>query len=518
MTHFKSNHLLRIRRGQRRSVLFPVLILLASQMSWAATPQLQTTSYWPTKSWRASAPEQQGIDSTKLADALDYVRQHDIKIHSLLLIRNGYVILDAYFYPYDEHSVHDLASVTKSVTSTLVGIAIDQGKIKSVREHMPEIFPQRVIANRDARKEKLDVESLLTMSSGLRCQAEDNELTLHQMMESKDWVQFMLDLPMAVEPGSKFVYCSGGMHLLSGIISQATGMGALEFARRSLFEPLGIQAASWPDGPHGINHGWGDLHLRARDMARIGYLWLNHGVWDGKQIVSGDWVTQSTQVHIQTGGDSDYGYGWWVRPKDKLYEAVGRGGQRITVLPELNIVAVETGGGFEPAEVGALLVQAIKSDKALPENRAGVARLAAAVKAGTRPPEAKPIPPLPQMAAKISGKIFVMEPNAIGLQEISLEFPRAEGLARLTFTDGRKEVRPIGLDGVPRISPGGRLGLPVAVKGWWQSDQTFVLDYDEVANINDYQLNFNFHENEITVEVSERTANVKMGFKGTAKR
>jgi CubicO group peptidase (beta-lactamase class C family) len=449
---------------------------------------------------------------------VEYIRQHNINIHSLLIVRNGYVVLDAYFYPYQENSVHDLASVTKSVTTTLIGIAIDQGKLKSVRDRMPELFSARPIANRDERKERLTLESLLTMTSGLRCQPQQNELTLHQMMESKDWVQYMLDLPMAYDPGSKFVYCSGGMHLLSGLISQTTGMSALDFARQSLFEPLGIHEAVWPADPRSVNHGWGDLHLHPRDMAKIGYLWLNHGLWDGKQIVSREWVADSTRVHSQTGLDSDYGYGWWVRPKDKLFEAVGRGGQRITVLPELKLVAVMTGGGFEPGDVGALLLPAIKSDHPLPENSAGVARLAAAVKAGTLPPQSTPVPNLPQRAGRVSGRTYLMETNPLGLLEMSFTFPpRAEGSVRLAFADGRREVRPIGLDGVPRISPNGRFGLPVAVRGLWQSEQNFVLDYDEVANINDLRFSLNFQESNVTVELSERTAGVTVSFKGRAK-
>jgi CubicO group peptidase (beta-lactamase class C family) len=518
VTYIKTNRPVNVCQVSRSVLGLFILIVVSSQISLVATPLPQAPAYWPTNGWRSSTPEQQGIDSVKLADALDYIRQHDINIHSLLLVRNGYVVLDAYFYPYDEKSIHDLASVTKSVTSTLIGIAIDQGKLKSVLQEVPELFAPNAIANQDERKARLTLASLLSMTSGLKCQPEENELTLHRMMESRDWVQFMLDLPMAEEPGSKFVYCSGGMHLLSGIISKTAGMSAFEFARRSLFEPLGIHDAVWPADPHGVNHGWGDLHLHPRDMAKLGYLYLNHGMWDGKRIISSDWIADSTRVHAHTGSDSDYGYGWWVRPKDKLYEAVGRGGQRITVLPELNLVAVETGGGFEPGDVGALLVQALKSDRPLPENPAGVARLHSALRTSTLPPASKPVPPMSQMAAKVSGKTYEMGPNPIGLQKISLTFsPHVEASVRLRFADGRSEVRPIGLDGVARISPNGRYGLPVAIRARWQDAHSFVLDYDEVANINDYRFTLNFHENVVSVDLSERTADVTVSFEGTMK-
>jgi len=518
MNNLKTKSAANVCQASRAILRHFILIVVCSQISLAATPPLQAPAYWPTNGWRSSTPEQQGIDSVKLAEALDYIRQHDINIHSLLLVRNGYVVLDAYFYPYDEKSVHDLASVTKSVTSTLMGIAIDQGKIKTAQQAVPEFFVQSSVANQDERKARPSLDSLLSMTSGLRCQPGENELTLHQMMESKDWVRFMLDLPMAEEPGRKFVYCSGGMHLISGVVSKATGMSAFDFARRWLFEPLGIHEAVWPADPQGVNHGWGDLHLHPRDMAKIGYLYLNHGMWDGKQIVSANWIADSTRMHAQTGSDSDYGYGWWVRPKDKLYEAVGRGGQRITVLPELKLVAVETGGGFEPGDVGALLIKALKSDRPLPDNPAGVARLEAALRTSTLPPASKPARNLPQMAAKVSGKTYEMGPNPIGLQQMSLTFPpRGDTSVRLTFADGRSEVRPIGLDGVPRVSPNGRYGLPVAVKGLWQDETIFVLDYDEVANISDFRFTLNFHEKVATINLYERTADVTVSFEGTMK-
>ena len=497
-------------------------LIVESTRSIAVSNSLQARTpspdYWPTKEWRSSTPEQQGVDSAKLADALTAIRQHDIRIHSLLLVRNGYVILDAYFFPFDKANLHDLASVTKSITSTLVGIAIDQRKVRSVNEPVVDVFPRRPIANREDRKARLTLENLLTMTSGLACYAEENELTLHQMMKSRDWLQFMLDLPMGAEPGQRFVYCSGGMHLLSGIISETTGMSALAFARSSLFEPLGIHDSSWPADPNGNNHGWGDLHLHPRDMAKIGYLWLNHGVWDGKQIVSADWVTNSTRVHAHTSSDSDYGYGWWVRPKDKLYEAVGRGGQRITVLPELNLVAVMTGGGFEPGDVGALLLPAIKSDRALLANPVGIGRLEAAIKNVAQAPSGKQPGSMPNTAAAVSGQTFVLDENPIGLKEMSFVFTSKDAASvNIGFVDGRKEVRQIGLDGVPRVSPKGRFNLPVAVKGSWQDERTFVLDYDELGNINHFRFKVNFRENAVGIELSEATSDVTVTFSGHSK-
>ncbi len=260
----------------KRLLLNCAAILILAVPSWGQ-------EYWPTHGWRTTAPEQQGMDSDKLREALDYIQQRDLNIHSLLIVRNGYVVLEAYFYPYNEKDVHDVASVTKGITSTLVGIAIDEGKIKSTREPVLGFFSEDSVAHNEASKQKITVEHLLTMTSGLQCEPRNNELTLLQMKQSDNWVKFMVDLPMAEEPGRKFVYCSGGMHLLSGIISRVSGESAYDFARRSLFEPLGIRDAIWPSDLQGVSHGWGNLHLHPRDMAKIGYLWLNRGIWNDQR-------------------------------------------------------------------------------------------------------------------------------------------------------------------------------------------------------------------------------------------
>ncbi|HII80645.1 MAG TPA: beta-lactamase family protein, partial [Methanosarcina sp.] len=162
----------------------------------------ESAAYWPTGGWRTSTPEQQGMDSEKLAELLDYVQENDINIHSLLVIRNGYVVTDAYFYPFSNGSVHDVASVTKSVTGTLIGIAISEEYIAGVDQPVLEFFPNRTVANVDANKKAMTLEDLLTMRSGFECVNEPYEVTLEQMEDSPDWVQFTLDLPMAEEPGT----------------------------------------------------------------------------------------------------------------------------------------------------------------------------------------------------------------------------------------------------------------------------------------------------------------------------
>jgi len=475
----------------------------------------QSPPYWPTQAWRTSTPEQQGMDSEKLTEALQLIRQHNIDIHSLLIIRNGFIVLDVNFYPFQAGQLHDLASVTKSITSTLVGIAIGQHKLTGVSQPILSLFPERQIANRDERKARVTIKDLLTMTSGLDCRFRPNEITLNEMTHSKDWIQFMLNLPMAAAPGSTYEYCSGGMHLLSGIISKSTAVNAFEFAKRELFQPLGIHDVAWPADPNGVTYGWGDLHLRSHDAAKIGYLWLNHGRWEDRQIVPAEYLQDATQVHSRASWGDEYGYGLWVYPTRDVFEGNGRGGQRLSVVPSKNLVVVMTGGGFEPGDIGKLIGAALKSDQPLPENRAGLARLAAAVIAVTKPPTPKSIAPLPEIARTVSGKTYLLEDNPVGLRTLSITFNSPSGASvHLTFADNHTEVRPIGLDGVARLSPGGRFGLPVSVRGSWENKNEFLLDYDEVANINHYLLRISFNGTRIAVRLSEKTMGLEAEFGG----
>ncbi|HET7091274.1 MAG TPA: serine hydrolase [Anaerolineae bacterium] len=466
--------------------------------------QVSTPSYWPTHGWRSSTPEEQGFDSAKLAEGLLAIRERNISIHSLMLIRNGSVFLDAYFYPYDGSTYHDLASVTKSVMTSLIGIAATQGKL-NLDAPMVSFFPNRTIANRDARKERITVRHLASMSSGLDCTEADSERTLRQMWASRDWVQFALDRPVAWEPGTHWVYCSPGMHLLSAILQQATGMTTLEYARENLFKPLGIQDADWPADPQGYARGWGDLALHPQDAAKLGYLWLNQGNWDGQQIVSREWVTQSTIGHFSgTGRKEDYGYGWWVAPADEspnYFLAAGRGGQRIQVFAEGNLIIVTTGGGFEFDQVGPYLEAAIGDPtKPLPTNPAGVAELNAALAAIVRGPAPQPVAPLPTSAQAISGKTFVFAPNPGQLRSLRLDLnASAEATVQLDLAnEASPRLMGVGLDGVYRPSRGGR---PILARGQWTDASTFVLECDEGPGLNVYTLRMRFEGNRVSLEI-----------------
>ena len=511
-----------IKYGCALSILLVVLLgaCVSHTPTPSPTPSLAVAAppiapdYWPTEGWRTTTPEEQGMDSQRLAQAIDYLKeQDDFNIHSLLIIRSGYIVTDAYFHPFAQGSLHDIASVTKSFMSTLIGIAMDKGYIESTEEHVLDFFPERTVANLDANKGAMTLEDLLTMRSGLECINQPTEVTLEQMMASPDWVQFALDLPMAAEPGTRFVYCSPNVHLLSAIIQEATGMSALAFAQEHLFGPLGVSDVIWPPGPQGNNWGWGEMKLGPHDMAKLGYLYLNEGLWDGQQILSSAWVKAATSS-VQPVSIGYYGYLWWLTsvPHD-LYRADGRGGQTILVLPQQNLVVVTTGGGGRDLNrvletlLTAHIVPAIESATPLPANPDGLASLESKIEDAAAPEKVQPelVPPLPEMARQVAGQTFFLDDNPYGLLSVSLTFPEdAEAVLSLGFADGNQTDWLIGLDNVSRFSAG-RYGLTAAAKGWWETDNAFVLHLDEIGNIDQRRISASFEGDQVTLQIQDLT-------------
>jgi len=484
--------------------------------------------YWPTRGWRASTPEEQGMDSELLAKALEFRQQHELNLHSMLIIRHGYIVADAYFYPFTQDSRHDIASIAKSIVSTLIGIAMDKGYIKSLNQPVLEFFPQRTVANVDANKKAMTLEHLLTMTPGLDSHDED-ETTLWQMRASPDWVQFMLDLPMIEEPGSRFNYSEGVAHLLSAIIQETTGMSTLDFARKHLFEPLGISDFPWPSDPQGVNFGYGDAtFMTPYDMAKIGYLYLNNGSWDGKQIVSRRWVRQSTSKQVPVGGDmpidiDGYGYQWWAFSSN-VATAAGKGGQRIYVLPDKDMVVVCTAGLRQEHEVSylqlltAFIMPAAKPTTPLPPNPGGAASLESRIQQATlNPDKPQSVPPLPGMAQQISGQKYELGTNPFQLEDFSLTFEKQdEALMNLTVADDTLAL-PIGLDNVFRIAPG-RFGSPAALKGFWKKRGVFAFDFNEIGNINNWRATVRFEDDRVAIRMQERGGLADLTLAGSLRR
>ncbi|MDH3201302.1 MAG: beta-lactamase family protein [Myxococcales bacterium] len=475
-----------------------LLVAMVAALSLGCGPSTPAmSSDWPT-----STPEEQGIDSEALADLVERIDLENLPVDSLLMARNGSLVLDAYFYPYLGDRSHDVASVTKSITSTLVGIAVDEGLLE-IDQLIVSLFPDI-----DASKHEIELRHLLSMTSGLACGYAPGEQELFEMIGSENFVEYALDLPVAVAPGMTFAYCSPGSHLLSAMVAQVTGMSTLEFARERLFGPLGIVESIWPTDPQGVPRGWGDLQLHPRDMAKIGQLFLDGGEWNSTQIVSAEWVAQATRTVVAGGVDgTGYGYQWWILPGafDGIYEARGRGGQAISVWPENELVVVFTGRGVDVrGDITPLLFAALKSAGAIEPNPDGNARLDAAIAQALKPPAARLIPELPTTADLMSSKLYRLDDNPFDTRCVLLRFDSASDVAfELTTTSGTFEMR-VGMDGVPRFSDDSPTGIPVGLVGEWTSPNVFLLLYDEVAGPNHLRIEVSVGEGADSIDLEFR--------------
>ncbi len=275
-------------------------------------------------------------------------------VHSILIIKDGKLVFEEYFYEYDKNKLHELRSATKSFVSALTGIAIEKGYIKSINEKVLPYFSEYTFKNITENKKRITIENLLTNQSGLDCDVYNANATGNEsiMAYEKDWIQYSLDLPMNDSAGGKGQYCSSNPIILGRIIEKATKTYLPEFAKQTLFKDLGIKNFEWhfkPDSSSGET--FCQVNLRPRDMAKFGLLYLNNGLWNGKQIISKNWVEQSLDKHTVVAG-LDYGYLWWTKYLDangtRYYGklAQGNGGQKIYIFKELNLVTVITAGHY----------------------------------------------------------------------------------------------------------------------------------------------------------------------------
>ncbi len=305
----------------------------------------------------------------QLMDTLLGTEEH--RIHGVLVVKDAKLVFEEYFAGYKfslaqqgewivfgRDTLHNLASVTKSVTSALVGIAVDRGSIASLDESVFDHFPEHAdVAG--GGKDALTLEHLITMTAGLQWDEEtywypDPRNDIVQLFLVDDPIRFVLAKPLVAEPGTQFHYSGGCTNVLGEIVKRATLVGLDQFSQQFLFTPLGVTDYEWQYLPGGVVFASGDLRLRPRDMAKLGYLFLNRGDWDGGRAISQDWIDVSTRRHIPLdwGWTDGYGYGWWAQTYDvagrpvQTYFAAGWGGQQISVVPELDMVVVFTGGGY----------------------------------------------------------------------------------------------------------------------------------------------------------------------------
>ncbi|MDD5189704.1 MAG: serine hydrolase [Dehalococcoidales bacterium] len=303
--------------------------------------------YWPTTEWKTSTPEAQKMDANTLNDLGAGIDATGFAIDSVVVTRNGYIVYENYRNArYKQETVHPMYSVTKSVLGALVGIAIGDGTIPSLDTKVMEYYKDRTIQNMDARKESITVRNLLEMAGGLKWSEWSLPYTNPQniwiqALNSGDTIQFVLDQPMATDPGTTWNYCGGYSYMLADILEKATGKDILTYATEKLFTPMGITNVRWNKDKAGKYESAGGLNLSSRDQAKFGQMVLYKGVWAGKQLVPADYLAAATTSHHATNAITGYGYeSWWVATKEGYVYCNGIYGQRVYVIPDKNIVVV----------------------------------------------------------------------------------------------------------------------------------------------------------------------------------
>ena len=313
---------------------------------------------FPDDFWQASSPEREGMDSRKLQGALDFIRANNVHLHSFLVIRNGRLVLEQYGADYSSSQLplvqssdatqqtpyvrHHLWSTTKTILSALVGIAISEGRIPSVKARVLDWFKNDPIEDVDANKQRLTIENLLTMQSGLDFDEDSPVVTLLFWGYPVSAVS-VLGRPTSFAPGTEWYYTSGNSQVLAEILRRATGRTPLEYAQEKIFSKIGITTGTWVSDRSGTQLGGFGLSLRPRDLARFGYLYLKGGRWGDVQVVPEAWIKESTTVHAETPWpDGRYGYHLWL-PYVGGWATRGHDGQMMYAFPDRDLIVVFTG-------------------------------------------------------------------------------------------------------------------------------------------------------------------------------
>lgn len=428
-----------------------------------------------------SSPEEQGIGSSAILGFLEAASEQIHDLHSIMLLRHGKVVAEGWWEPYERDDRHLLFSLSKSFTSTAVGLAVQEGRL-SVDDKVVSFFPTQCPATISENLAAMRVRHLLSMSTGHHQDATDPTV----QAEDGDWVRAFLAQPVEHAPGAPFVYNSAATYMLSAIVQKLTGQTLLEYLRPRLLDPLGIAEVTWEKCPHGIcTGGWG-LSARTEDIARFGQLYLQQGKWDGRQLVPQAWISAATSKQVENGTDPNndwnqgYGYQFW-RCRHGAYRGDGAFGQYCIVMPEQDAVMAITGGVNDMGAVLNLIWQHLlpaMGEAALPADVAASARLGQ--KLSTLAVAGLAGRPHSVTEGRIGGRTWRLAPNDQRIE--SLRFERAGDGWRVTMKDGAGEqviefghgqwlkgqARFRGHELHPAAAP-----LPVACSYAWTTDDTW---------------------------------------------
>jgi CubicO group peptidase (beta-lactamase class C family) len=362
-----------------------------------------------------SSPESQGVSSSSLLEFVETADKTLDSLHSVMLLRHGRVVAEGWWAPYRADSPHSLYSLSKSFTSTAIGMAISEEKL-SLDDPILKFFPEDSPKSPDDRLKQMRVSDLLRMSTGHRSEP--------PRIPSEAWVRTFLKHPVPDKPGTHFLYNTSATYMLSAIVQKATGTTLLDYLKPRLFEPLGIENPTWETSPQGISAGGFGLSIRTEDIARFGQLYLQKGLWQGKQLVPSSWVDAATRLQTSNGSDpgSDwdqgYGYQFW-QCRHGAYRGDGAFGQFCIVLPEQDAVIAITSGLKNMQAVLDLvwdrLLPALNPTP-LAEDAAAREKLVRKLKGLSLKPQAGSGTP-----SKVTGRRYRFPANDLGLESIAIE-------------------------------------------------------------------------------------------------
>jgi CubicO group peptidase (beta-lactamase class C family) len=499
---------------QKPYCLIPVVAAgLLSIASCAHQPaQVEDPEYWPTNGWITATPQSRDVDPAGIADMFESITSGGYLIDGALIIKDGYLITEAYREPFGRGRRHIIHSCTKSIVSACAGIAIASGHISGTEARLTELFPDADSSGWSPEKRNITLAHLLTMSTGL--DTRDSYLYrwegLTAMRRTPDWVAHALSLPSVTSPGNRFDYSNITSFLLSAALQGATGRTTEDFAREHLFSPMGISDIEWPASPGGISVGWGELRLLPIDLAKIGMLYLHRGQWVDQQILPEEWIDESWTVHMDAETlQPGYGYQWWIDGGDKL--ALGYRGQYLIVNPQENLIVVFVS---TLADDDFYVPQRLYHDYILPavesgssaEAAAGADRLQNAIAAYSHPsgpaqtdsvPNAAP----PDGVRRRSGT-YNLESNAFGMMAMTFEFG-ATGGAGTVVTEHYADRDDRYLVGLPdefavRNSGGAEVGL----RGGWFPDGDLQLLFVGIGEAWWTRLRVEFDDNQVEISVN----------------
>jgi CubicO group peptidase (beta-lactamase class C family) len=394
-----------------------------------------------------ATPESQGVDSAAVEALIREATARDLGFHSLMVLRHGNVIAEGWWAPYSAPQQHMMFSVSKSFTASAIGIAEAEGRL-SVDDEVLSFFPSHATDAIRANMAGVRVRDLLAMASGHAVDTID----VMRALPGHDWVKLFLEVPIVYPPGTHFLYNTGATFVLAAIIQSRTGQSVLDYLAPRVFEPLGIELPPWEKSPSGIPMGGTGLRLRTEDLAKLGQLYLQRGLWNGQRILSEDWVSRASSVQVANDGrpvdwTQGYGYQFW-RGRHGSYRADGAYGQFSLILPELDLVVAITEGASDTQAtldaVWELLLPGIR-DSALPENPEATAALSQTI-AGLELPVPSFVAAAAAREAALSGRTIELPFNLLGVDSASLRFDAGSVILSTVARDGHTEAIAAGRD------------------------------------------------------------------------